>query len=84
MEDVLEVYKLPYNEKRPIICFDETNRQLIGETREPRPAGPGQPSLYDYEYVRNGVVNVFMMFDPLAGKREVKVTEQRTSRAPIN
>jgi hypothetical protein len=80
MEDVLEVYKLPYNEKRPVICLDETNRQLIGETQTPRPVQPGQPALYDYEYVRNGVGNIFMMSEPLAGRREVKVTEQRTKK----
>jgi hypothetical protein len=80
MEDVLEVYKLPYNEKRPVICFDETNRQLIGETRTPRPVLPGQPALIDYEYVRNGVGNIFMMSEPLVGRREVKITEQRTKK----
>ena len=78
MEDVLEVYKLPHNEKRPVVCFDETNRQLIGETREGHPVLPGQAALYDYEYVRNGVANLFMMFEPLAHRREVKVTERRT------
>jgi len=78
MEDVLEVYKLPYNEQRPVVCFDETNRQLIGETREPRPARPAEAALYDYEYVRNGVANLFMMFEPLAARRKVAVTERRT------
>jgi transposase len=78
MEDVLEVYKLPYNEKRPVVCLDETNRQLIEETQKPRPAQPGQVALYDYEYIRNGVVNLFMMFQPLKGWRQVTVTERRT------
>jgi len=78
MEDVLEVYKLPYNEKRPVVCFDETNRQLIGETRTPCPVRPGQAALYDYEYVRNGVANLFMMFEPLAKRRKVTVTRRRT------
>jgi hypothetical protein len=78
MEDVLEVYKRPYDEKRPVVCLDETNRQLIGETREPRPAQPGRAARYDYEYARNGVANLFMMFEPLAGRREVKATERRT------
>jgi len=78
MEDVLEVYKRPYNEKRPVVCFDETNRQLIGETRTPLPVQPGQVALHDYEYVRNGVGNLFMMFEPLGQRREVKVTERRT------
>ena len=78
MEDVLDVYKLPYDEKQPVICLDETNRQLIGETREPRPLKPGQAALYDYEYVRNGVANLFMMFEPLAARRQVMVSERRT------
>jgi len=78
MEDVLEVYKLPYNENVPVVCVDEASRQLIGETQQPRPTQPGQPALYDYEYIRNGVANLFMMFEPLAGRRQVKVTERRT------
>ena len=60
------------------MCFDETNRQLIGETREPRPVRPAEAALYDYEYVRNGVANLFMMFEPLAARRKVAVTERRT------
>jgi hypothetical protein len=79
MEDVLEVYKLPYDEKYPVVCVDETNRQLIGETQTPRPVQPGQPALIDYEYVRNGVGNIFMIFEPLAHRREVVVTKQRTA-----
>ena len=78
MEDVLEVYKLPYDEKRPVVCLDETNRQLIGEKRAPRLVQPGQVALYDYEYSRNGVANLFMLFEPLSSWREVKVTERRT------
>ena len=78
MEDVLEVYKLPYNENVPVVCVDEASRQLIEETRQPRPTQPGRPALYDYEYIRNGVANLFMMFEPLAGRRQVKVTERRT------
>jgi hypothetical protein len=80
MEDVLEVYKRPYDEKRPVVCLDETNRQLIGEILTPRPVKPEQAALYDYEYVRNGVGNLFMMFEPLAAQREVKVTERRTQK----
>ena len=80
MEDVLEVYKLPYDEKRPVVCLDETNRQLIEETRTPRPVRPGQAAVYDYEYARNGVANLFMMFEPLAHRREVAVTERRTAQ----
>jgi hypothetical protein len=76
MEDVLEKYTLPYNERRPVVCPDEMNRQLIGETRTPLPARPGQPAVYDYEYVRKGVGNIFMMFEPLASRREVVVSER--------
>ena len=65
----MEVYQLPYDEKRPVLCIDETNRQLIGETREPRPAAQGRPALHDYEYVRNGVANLFMGFEPLGKRR---------------
>jgi len=65
MEDVLDVYKRPYNPKFPVVCFDETNRQLIAATRKTIPAKPGQPERKDYEYHRNGVVNLFMMFEPL-------------------
>jgi hypothetical protein len=78
MEDVLDVYKRPFNLKRPMVCLDETSKQLIGETRIPVPAFPGQPARYDYEYKRNGVANLFMIFEPLIGKRRVKVTERRT------
>jgi hypothetical protein len=78
MEDVLDVYKRPFNLKRPMVCLDETSKQLIGETRIPVPAFPGQLSRYDYEYKRNGVANLFMIFEPLIGKRRVKVTERRT------
>ena len=72
------MYKRPYDAKRPNVCLDETSKQLIGETRNPVPACPGQPARYDYEYKRNGVANLFMMFEPLIGKRHVKVTERRT------
>ena len=78
MEDVLDVYKRPYDPRRPNVCLDETSKQLIGETRIPVPACPGQPARYDYEYKRNGVANLFMIFEPLAGKRHVKVTQRRT------
>jgi hypothetical protein len=78
MEDVLEVYTLPYNPKRPQVCMDELSTQLIGEIRTPLPPGPGQPARYDYEYVRNGVGNVFIFFEPLAGCRRLQVTPRRT------
>ena len=78
MEDVLEVYTRPFDPKRPQVCMDEVSKQLVGETRAPIPAAPGQPERCDYEYVRNGVANLFMFFEPLAGWRDVKVTERRT------
>ena len=78
MEDVLDVYKRPYDPKRPMVCLDETSKQLVGETRTPVLASPGQEARYDYEYKRNGVANLFMMYEPLGGKRRVKVTERRT------
>lgn len=80
MEDVLDVYKRLYNQKFPMVCFDETNRQLIDQTREAIPAKPGRVKRTDYEYRRNGVVNLFMMFEPLAARRHVKVTDQRTRK----
>jgi len=80
MEDVLEVYKRPYDPTRPVVCLDETSKQLIGETRTPAPAAPGKVARYDYEYVRNGVANLFMIFEPLAGQRDVAVTDRRTKK----
>jgi len=80
MEEVLDVYKRPYDPKRPQVCFDERPKQLISEIRRPIPATPGRLFRYDYEYKRNGVANIFMMFEPLAGRRHVKVTEHRTKR----
>lgn len=80
MEDVLEVYHRPYNPRRPQVCLDETNRQLVRETRTPIPAASGRPATSDYEYERNGTVNLFMMFEPLAGRRHVMVTERRTAK----
>lgn len=78
MEDVLDVYERPYDEKRPVICLDESSKQLIGESILPIPASPGQPERFDHEYVRNGVMNLFMMTMPLLGWRAVKVTDRRT------
>jgi hypothetical protein len=79
MEDVLEVYHRPYDPRRPAINLDEASRQLIGETRVPVPAAPGRPAREDYEYVRNGTANVFMISQPLAGTRHVEVTARRTA-----
>jgi hypothetical protein len=78
MERTLDVYKRPYDAAWPVVCMDETPRQLVGEERAPLPAGPGLPERYDYEYKRNGTCNVFMASEPLAGKRTVKVTERKT------
>ena len=78
MEDVLDVYHLPYDERYPVVCFDESNKQLIAEKRMSVPAEPGQLERYDYEYKRNGVRNLFLFFSPLATWRHVKVTKQRT------
>ena len=80
MEDVLEVYKRPYDPQRPVVCLDETSKQLIGEVRKPVPAAPGQVAHYDSEYVRHGVANLFMLFEPLAGRRDVEVTDRRTKK----
>ena len=78
MEDVLEVYQRPYDAKRPVVCLDESSKQLIEETRTPIPAAPGQPARIDYEYERKGTVNLFMLFEPLGGWQHVQVTERRT------
>lgn len=82
MEDVLEVYTQPYDPKRPQVCMDETSKQLLSDLREPLPTQPGQPQRIDYEYKREGVADLFMFFEPLAGKRFVKATDQRT-RNPV-
>jgi hypothetical protein len=78
MEDVLEVYTQPYDPNRPQVCMDETSKQLLSDVREPLPMQPGQPQRIDYEYQREGVADLFTFFEPLAGKRFVKVTDQRT------
>ena len=78
MEDVLEVYKRPYDPKHPVVCLDETSKQLIREVRMSVPSAPGQVAHYDYEYERHGVANIFMIFEPLAGQRDVEVTDRRT------
>jgi len=78
MEDVLDVYHLPYDPDYPVVCFDESSKQLVAEKRMPIPAKPGQVERFDYEYQRNGVRNLFMFFSPLVSWRHVKVTLQRT------
>jgi hypothetical protein len=79
MEDVLEVYTRPHNPARPLVCLDETSKQLVAETRAPKPMRPGLPARHDYEYTRNGVASLFMLFAPLEGWRHVEVTERRTA-----
>jgi hypothetical protein len=78
MEDVLELYHQAYDPLRPVVCFDEGTKQLIGETRTPLPLRPGEPLRYDYEYERHGTCNLFMFFAPLSAWRHVKVTDRRT------
>lgn len=80
MEDVLDVYQRPYDPARPLICMDETSKQLLGEIRTPLPVTPGYSARYDAEYVRQGVANLFLFSEPLAGKRPVRVTERRTQQ----
>jgi len=79
MEDVLDLYHEPYDPGSPVVCMDETNRQLVSETRVPIPAKPGQVARSDYEYERMGVADVFMFVEPLAGWRWAQVTEHRTA-----
>ena len=78
MEDVLEVYTRPYDPRRPQVCLDETSRQLLGEVTPSLPPAPGRPAREDYEYVREGVCNLFLVCEPLAGWRQVMVSQRRT------
>lgn len=78
MEEVLDIYKQPYNPKRPVVCFDESSKQLTKEVRESLPMQPGQVLKYDTEYERNGTASIFMAFEPLQGVRFTKITERRT------
>ena len=79
MEDVLDVCARPYDEARPVVGVDEGGKQLIGDVREPLPVRPGAPAKQDYEYERGGVANLFMAFEPLAGRRHVEATERKTA-----
>jgi hypothetical protein len=79
MEDVLEVYQRLHDPDYPLVCVDESSKQLINETRTPIAMKPGQPARYDYEYERNATANLFMMFAPLEGRRHVKVTDRHTA-----
>lgn len=80
MERVLDIYKRPYDERFPVVCFDEMPRQLIGETRIGRPMIPGHPQQIDYEYVRKGTCNILMAFSPLSGWRMTEVTTTKNAR----
>jgi len=80
MEMVLDVYKRPYDARYPVVCMDESPKQLIAETKVTIPAAPGRPYRSDYEYRRCGVCNIFMASEPLAGKRIVKITERKTKK----
>jgi len=77
MEEVLEVYTQPHDPQTPLVCLDETSKQLVSETRTPIPMKPGQPERADYEYERGGTANLFMLFAPLEGWRRTKVTDHR-------
>ena len=79
MEDVLAVYTRPRDPDRPLVCLDETSKQLLAETRATIPMKPGDPARCDYEYERNGTANLFMLFAPLEGWRRVKVTDRHTA-----
>ena len=77
MERVLDVYKRPYDPLYPVVCMDESPKQLISETKVPIPVSPGHVAKHDYEYRRCGVCNIFLASEPLAGKRIVKVTQKK-------
>lgn len=80
MEATLDIYQQPYNPQAPIICFDETSKQLIAETRTPLPLSPGEVQRYDTEYERKGTANLFMFFEALGNWRHIKVTDRRTKQ----
>ena len=78
MESVLELYHKPYDRNEPVVCMDETTKQLTAEVREPLPVSAGRPERFDTHYRRNGVATIFMHFEPLRGWRKIDVTEGRT------
>ena len=80
MEDVLAIYELPYNPDYPVVCMDETCKQLVGEVHEAIACAPGRPARVDHEYVRKGVAEIFLEVEPLTGKRHVMATERRTKK----
>ncbi len=79
MEDVLELYAEPYDPARPVVCFDEASKELRGDVVEPVPPSPGSPAKQDYEYTRHGTANLFVLVEPLGGRRHVTVTERRAT-----
>jgi hypothetical protein len=78
MEDVLALYHLPYDPLFPLVCMDESNKQLVGEVQSPIPTAPGQVRIEDHEYVRNGVADIFIEVEPLGGRRHIEITQRRT------
>jgi hypothetical protein len=78
MEDVLELYAEPHDPARPVVCFDEASKELRGDVAPPVPPAPGVPAKQDYEYTRHGTANLFVIVEPLAGRRHVSVTDRRT------
>jgi DDE superfamily endonuclease len=78
MEDVLELYAEPHDPARPVVCFDEASKELRGDVAEPVPPAPGSPAKQDYEYTRHGTANLFVIVEPLAGRRHITVTDRRT------
>jgi len=80
MEDVLDVYHAPYDPLFPLVCMDESNKQLVGEVHAPLAPAPGRGQILDHEYVRNGVAEIFLEVEPLTGRRHVDITEQRTRK----
>ena len=80
MESVLDVYKNPYNKKYPVVCMDESPKQLIKQTRIPISRKPGMDTREDFEYARNGIVNIFMANEPLKGKRYIKIKSSKTKK----
>lgn len=80
MEDVLDVYHAPYDPRFPLICMDESNKQLVGEVHAPIAPAPGHGQIVDHEYVRNGVAEIFLEVEPLTGRRHVLITERRTRK----
>jgi hypothetical protein len=80
MEDIITIYELPYDSRYPVVCMDETCKQLIGETHEAIPCAPGRPARVDHEYVRNGVAEIFLEVEPLTGTRHVEASEHRTRK----